>query len=102
MIEEKKVFEKEIIQLFQSELEGNKRRFEINNINFKPIELKIVKKDNDNYTSEIRSYFTRNNDVIGVIEFFVFYDGHPEATKAEFHNWFVEEIDNILKASSEY
>ncbi|NGX32165.1 MAG: hypothetical protein K1060chlam4_00206 [Candidatus Anoxychlamydiales bacterium] len=97
MIEDKKQFEKEIIQLFQNELMISENNFKARNIKFKSTELEIVKKNNEDYTSEVRIYFLKNDEIIGVIEFFIFYDGHPEATKTEFRKWFIEEIDHILK-----
>ena len=100
MIEDKKQFEKEIIQLFKNEIKKKGKKSKTRNITFKPLELVIIKKTNDDYTSEVRIDFLKNDDIIGMIECFIFYDGHPEATKTEFHKWIIEEIDHILNTNN--
>ncbi len=42
-------------------------------------------------------YFYFQSELIGVIEFFIFYEGKPKATLFEFQEWFNDEFDYILK-----
>ncbi len=68
---------------------------------YKEPELFILNTSNDEYTSELRIYFYQKNTLFDVIEFFIFFEGHPEATVSEFEIGFIEELDSIfLKAEN--
>ncbi|NGX52628.1 MAG: hypothetical protein KR126chlam5_00931 [Candidatus Anoxychlamydiales bacterium] len=95
MIREKKDFEKKILELFKKLLEEKNSKFAKKNITYKSPELHFLKEKDDDYTSEVRTYFYQNKKLIDAIEFFVFFDGKPQATKAEFEIWIIEELNNI-------
>ena len=93
----KKKYEKKVIQLLSETLKKYRQKLIEKGISFKDYKLVIIKEADNCYTSEIRMYFYFQSELIGVIEFFIFYEGKPKATLFEFQEWFNDEFDYILK-----
>lgn len=96
MLENKKKYEKEVIKLFLEILKKYQKKFIEKGISFDEPELVLIKEIDDCYTSEIRTYFYIHRELVGIIEFFIFYKGKSKATLLEFQEWFHNEIDYIL------
>lgn len=58
-------------------------------------ELEVSVPDAANYTSEIRVYFRRAEDVIDVLEFHIFEAGKPVVTRADVERWLPEQIKDV-------
>lgn len=95
MLKDKKKYEEKVLKLFKKLLEKKDKEFLKKNITHTNPELFILKGNNNDYTSEVRTYFYQREELIDVIEFFTFYNGQTEATISEFETWFIEELDNI-------
>ena len=95
LLKNKKKYEKEILELFKKDLDEKKKAFLKRDIRYKTPELVILKENNDDYTSEVRTYFYKNEELIDILEFFIFFNGVSETSTSEFETWFIEELNNI-------
>jgi hypothetical protein len=97
MLKDKKKYEKEVVLLFLETIKNYQQKMIEKKISYKEPELFLIKELDTCYTSELRIDFYFENDLLGVIEFFIFYDGKPKASLIEYKKWFNNEIEYILK-----
>jgi hypothetical protein len=97
MLEDKKKYENEVMKIFNELIEKNKYKFTKNHIYMDNPEMEILNLDEVSYTSEVSVYFYIQKELLGVIEFFIFNNGFPEATLEEFQEWFQKEFEYIFQ-----
>lgn len=99
MLEDKKKYEKEVMKIFDKIMKKNQQKFFKKNIIIGTPKMDIIKSEDNLYTSEVSVCLYLKNDIFAVIEFFIFYNGHPKASLSEFQEWFQNEFEYFFSKS---
>ena len=65
-------------------------------LSFRPPQLEVMVSDPSRYTSELRVYFVRGNDIIDAIEFHIFDDGRQMVQESQVADWLTEDIQDVV------
>ncbi len=93
-------FETQVLEIFNQTLEKNKPLLISKKLTYTNPEIFIINNDKTNYSSEIRSYIYKKDELIDVLECFIYYNGKKEATKEEFKEWFQSSIKDLCSNES--
>jgi len=89
-----------IQELVCDELNRVKKSLDEAGLYFSDVDLTVRNRKPEEYTSEIAVYFYRHNEVVDVLEFFVFIAGEENASAEDTRSWVDKTIAQIIADAS--
>jgi hypothetical protein len=65
----------------------------------RPPEIEVLVPDARRYTSELRLYFYRDEDLVDALEFHIFANGRQNVEPAEVSDWLSQDLADVISSN---
>lgn len=91
------LFEQEILTLLNQKLEQHKNDFFEAGLEFNPPHITRDKRNTRDYESEVAVNVVDDKGIFDVLEFHIYYNGIPKASKNEIDKWIENTLTDIIR-----